>query len=40
MIRLQEGRDTDVLTGLCLYRAERGEWVGAVEVERRPVPAA
>jgi len=32
MIRLQEGRDTEVLTGLCLYRADRGEWVGAVEV--------
>ena len=32
MIRLQEGRDTDVLTGVCLSRAERGEWVGAVEV--------
>ena len=32
MIRLQEGRDTDVLTGLCLYRAGGGEWVGAVEV--------
>jgi septum formation protein len=32
MIRLQEGRDSDVLTGLCLYRAGREEWVGAVEV--------
>jgi septum formation protein len=32
MIRLQEGRDTEVLTGLCLYRAGRDEWVGAVEV--------
>jgi nucleoside triphosphate pyrophosphatase len=32
MIRLQEGRDSDVLTGLCLYRAGRDEWVGAVEV--------
>ncbi|SIN81106.1 septum formation protein [Singulisphaera sp. GP187] len=32
MIRLQEGRDTEVLTGVCLYRAERHEWVGAVEV--------
>jgi septum formation protein len=32
MIRLQEGRDTEVLTGLCLLRAERLEWVGAVEV--------
>ena len=32
MIRLQEGRDTEVLTGVCLLRAERSEWVGAVEV--------
>lgn len=32
MIRLQEGRDTEVMTGLCLYRADRGEWVGAVDV--------
>ena len=32
MIRLQEGRDTEVITGLCLYRADRDEWVGAVEV--------
>jgi septum formation protein len=32
MIRLQEGTDTEVLTGLCLYRADRDEWVGAVEV--------
>ncbi len=32
MIRLQEGRDSEVLTGFCLYRAERDEWVGAVEV--------
>ena len=32
MIRLQEGRDTEVVTGLCLYRAERDEWVGAAEV--------
>jgi septum formation protein len=32
MIRLQEGRDSDVLTGLCLYHAGRDEWVGAVEV--------
>jgi septum formation protein len=30
MIRLQEGRDSDVLTGLCLYRSDRDEWVGAV----------
>jgi septum formation protein len=32
MIRLQEGRDTEVITGLCLHRADRPEWVGAVEV--------
>lgn len=32
MIGLQEGRESQVLTGLCLYRAGRGEWVGAVEV--------
>lgn len=32
MIRLQEGRDTAVLTALCLYRAERDEWVGAIDV--------
>jgi septum formation protein len=31
MIRLQEGRDTEVLTGICLYDAERGLWVGTVE---------
>ncbi|MHB1556340.1 MAG: Maf family protein [Isosphaeraceae bacterium] len=32
MIRLQEGRDTEVISGLCLRRADRPEWVGAVEV--------
>jgi septum formation protein len=32
MIRLQEGRDTEVISGICLYRADRAEWVGAVEV--------
>ncbi len=32
MIRLQEGREIEVVTGICLYRADRGEWVGAVEV--------
>lgn len=32
MIRLQEGHDTDVISGICLYRAGREEWVGAVEV--------
>lgn len=31
MIRLQEGRDTEVLTALCLYRAELRQWIGAVE---------
>jgi septum formation protein len=31
MIRLQEGRDTAVLTAICLYRAERAEWAGAIE---------
>jgi septum formation protein len=32
MIRLQEGREINVVTGLCLYRADRGDWVGAAEV--------
>jgi septum formation protein len=32
MIRLQEGRDSDVLTGVCLYSARQDEWVGAVEL--------
>ncbi|MGC8642221.1 MAG: Maf family protein [Isosphaeraceae bacterium] len=43
MIRLQEGHDTDVITGLCLYRAERNEWISAVEksvVRFRPLNAA
>jgi septum formation protein len=31
MIRLQEGRDTEVVTGVCLYAADRDEWVGAIE---------
>jgi septum formation protein len=31
MIQLQEGRDTEVLTALCLFRADREEWVGAAE---------
>jgi nucleoside triphosphate pyrophosphatase len=31
MLVLQEGRDSDVLTGLCLLRAELAEWVGTVE---------
>lgn len=32
MVRLQEGRDTEVVTGLCLYRAGRDEWVGAIAI--------
>jgi septum formation protein len=32
MIRLQEGHDTDVISGICLCRAERRAFVGAVEV--------
>lgn len=32
MIRLQEGHDTEVITGICLYRAEQHEWIGAVDV--------
>ncbi len=32
MIRLQEGHDTEVITGLCLHRGDRPEWLGAVEV--------
>ncbi len=32
MIRLQEGHETDVISGICLFRAELDEWVGAVEV--------
>jgi septum formation protein len=32
MIRLQEGCDSDVLTGVCVYSAGREEWVGAVEL--------
>lgn len=31
MIRAQEGREVAILTGLCLYRADRREWIGAVE---------
>ena len=43
MIRLQEGCDSEVLTGLCLCRAGAAEWVGAVEtsvVRFRPLTAA
>jgi septum formation protein len=32
MIRLQEGHETDVISGVCLFRAKSHEWVGAVEV--------
>jgi len=32
MIRLQEGGDAEVITGLCLHRGDRPEWLGAVEV--------
>jgi septum formation protein len=32
MIRLQEGHETDVISGICLFRAGSEEWVGAVEV--------
>jgi septum formation protein len=32
MIRLQEGHDTDVITGLCLFAADEHEWVGAIEI--------
>jgi septum formation protein len=31
MIRLQEGRHVEVVTGVVLYRVDRREWVGAVE---------
>jgi septum formation protein len=31
MIRLQEGRDSEVITAVCLLRADRFEWAGAVE---------
>jgi septum formation protein len=31
MIRLQEGRDSDVFTGVCLYSADKSEWVGCVQ---------
>lgn len=32
MIRLQEGRTLEILTGLCLYRAGgAAEWVGAID---------
>ena len=31
MIRIQEGRDSEVLTAICLFQAETREWAGAVE---------
>ncbi len=31
MLRLQEGTDTEVVTGVCLYRADEGVWLGFVE---------
>lgn len=43
MIRLQEGRDTRVLTALCLYRAEGSTWVGTIDtsvVRFRPLSDA
>ncbi len=43
MIRLQEGRDTEVVTGLVLWRAGRDEWVGAIDrsvVRFRPLTVA
>src|SRR5262249_34958528 len=30
--RLQEGRDTEVISGICLYRADRAEWIGAIDI--------
>jgi septum formation protein len=32
MIRLQEGHDTEVITGLCLHRTDSDQWIGAIEV--------
>jgi septum formation protein len=32
MIRLQEGRDSEVISGICVYRAAHNDWVGALEV--------
>ncbi len=43
MIRLQEGRDTLVVTGLCLFRADRAYFAGAIEkslVHMRPLTTA
>ncbi len=31
MIRLQEGRDSDVLTGVCLFDAAKWEWLATVQ---------
>jgi septum formation protein len=43
MIQAQEGRDVEVVTALVLLRAERLEWLGAIEtstVHVRPLTAA
>lgn len=32
MVRIQEGRDIEVITGVCLYRAGLDQWTGAFEV--------
>ncbi len=43
MIQLQEGRDTQVITGLCLFRADDSLFVGAIEtsiVHMRPLSQA
>ena len=31
MLRLQEGTDTEVVTGVCLYRADQDDWLGFVD---------
>jgi nucleoside triphosphate pyrophosphatase len=31
MIRLQEGREIEIVTALCLFRVERAEWLAALE---------
>jgi septum formation protein len=43
MIRLQEGRDTEVISGICLFHAGKSEWLGACEssiVRFRPLSDA
>jgi septum formation protein len=32
MLRLQEGRDIEVISGICLYQAARDEWLGATDL--------